>query len=141
MALDLAEAQKSYELYQQHIRARVELTNAMASKDRKQLRQALDTAENLELRIDLMVKAKDQLREMEIAFRAGKPVVDEVAAAPGAPEPYDAAEEARKQRQELAKQARFDVKNYPALRTSDDYARGAILNKGKVMFQFCCLKL
>ena len=35
--------------------------------------------------------------------------------------PYDAAEEARKMRQEIAKQARFDIKNFPNLRTPDDF--------------------
>jgi hypothetical protein len=54
-----------------------------------------------------------------------------------APQPYDAAEEARKMRQEIAKQARFDIKNFPNLRTADDFARGAILNKSKIK-EVCC---
>lgn len=114
-------------LYEQHIEARAALIEAFSIKDRKQLRQALDTAENLELRIDFMDNAKELLRELEISYRANKGTEDGEE-----PEPYDAAEEARKQRQELAKQARFAVLNFPNLRTSDDFARGAIVNKAKV---------
>jgi hypothetical protein len=114
------------------MQARDDLDAALKSNDRKQLRQALDLAENLDLNTELSNKAKDKLRELEISYRAEK--------AAGAiiepTEPYDAAEEARKKRQELAKQARFDVKNFPGLRTADDFARGAILNKGKVKEQF-----
>ena len=127
----MKEAQECYELYQKHVAARSELTAAVGAKDRVVLRKALDNAENLDLRIDIMVKAKELLRDLETTYRENK------AAKPQdfeeeEPEPYDAAEEARKQRQELAKQARFDVKNFPNLRTADDFARGAILNKGKV---------
>ncbi len=122
------EANEKYLLYTRHIEARDSLTLAVLSNDRKQLRQALDTAEDLDLRIDLMVKAKDLLRDLEVAYRAEKAAGEVV----DAPEPYDAAEEARKERQEVAKQARFDVKNFPNLRTADDFARGAILNKSKV---------
>ena len=129
---ELKEASQQLELYKKHIQAREDLDAAFKTKDRKQLRQALDAAENLDLTIDVMTKAKDVLRELEVNYRAEK--------AAGAiiepTEPYDAAEEARKQRQELAKQARFDVKNFAGLRTADDFARGAILNKGKVKEQF-----
>lgn len=131
LADDLKAAQEAFELYSGHVTARTDLTAAVAKRDRIMLRKAMDLAENLDMNIDIMVKAKEILRDLEIAHREQKAASNE---AFEEPEPYDAAEEARKQRQELAKQARFDVKNFPNLRTSDDFARGAILNKGKVCF-------
>lgn len=131
LSAQIAEARGLYVTYQQHVAARSELQDAFAARDRVNLKKAVNNAENLDLNIDIMVKAKELLRELETAYRenkAAKP--DEFEAEE--PEPYDAAEEARRQRQELAKQARFDIKNFPNLRTADDFARGAILNKGKV---------
>jgi len=128
----LKEAEEAHILYQKHVTAAAGLKAALNSKDRLQLRRALDEAENLDLQIEIMTSAKEILRELEIAYRAQKAAGDIVENV----EPYDAAEEARKARQEVAKQARFDVKNFPNLRTADDYARGAILNKAKVKEQF-----
>ena len=47
-------------------------------------------------------------------------------------EDYDKAEEARQVRYEIARQARFDIKNFPSLRTAEDFAKGIILSKSKV---------
>jgi hypothetical protein len=47
---------------------------------------------------------------------------------------YDEEEEMRKMRQELAKQTRFDIKNFSQLRTTDDYSRGILLNRNKVLY-------
>jgi hypothetical protein len=111
---------------------RNDLAFAVAARDRLKLTAALHAAENLDMQIEIMVKAKNLLRDLENSYRAAK-AAQEV---PEEVEPYDAAEEARKKRQEIAKQARFDVKNFPGLRGADDFARGAILNKGKVKEQF-----
>lgn len=45
---------------------------------------------------------------------------------------YDQAEQKRLRKQELSRQAKYEIKNYPGLRTLDDFARGAILNKSKI---------
>jgi hypothetical protein len=63
---------------------------------------------------DATKKAKEMLKELK-AIDKHPPFVDA--------EPDDAAEEARKVRQEIAKQARFAIKNLPNLPTADDYAR------------------
>ena len=131
IAETLVKAREAYSLYQSHARVTEELEEAVSLKDRLKLAAALHSAENLEmgsLSIDVMVKAREMLRDLETKHRAARAA----SALPEESEPYDAAEEARKQRQEKAKQARFDVKNFPGLRGADDFARGAILNKGKV---------
>jgi hypothetical protein len=140
-------------LFQKHVKAKTELESAILAKDRVKLRSALDAAEDLDLQIEAAKIAKDMLRELEATNRQHNDAVAAAAAAvagsngnvaasgtssraPAEPQPYDAAEEARKVRQEIAKQARFDIKNFPNLRTSDDFARGAILNKSKIKEQF-----
>lgn len=131
MSDTLYKSKEAYTLYQNHARVTEELEAAVAAKDRLKLTTALHSADNLDmgaLSIEVMSKAREMLRELETKHRAARAA----SALPEESEPYDAAEEARKQRQEKAKQARFDVKNFPGLRGPDDFARGAILNKGKV---------
>eukprot|EP01038_Epipyxis_sp_PR26KG_P006281 gene6281-8649_t len=131
---ELLEAREMFVTFQKHVKARADLEAAVASKDRSKLRTALDNAEDLEMQIGLMVKVREMIKELE-----GGRTAATASAAPGpgaAPQPYDAAEEARKMRQEIAKQARFDIKNFQNLRTADDFARGAILNKSKIKEQF-----
>ena len=111
---------------------------AVASKDRLKLRAALDAAEDLDMQIAVMVKAREILKDLEAVNRQASGGNN--SSAPAAPQPYDAAEEARKMRQEIAKQARFDIKNFPNLRTADDFARGAILNKSKIKETFLCFQ-
>lgn len=57
-------------------------------------------------------------------------------AAPVEDQDYEAAEKAREERKNLARQARFDLKNFSGLRTPDDFAKGAILNKQSVKDKF-----
>lgn len=124
---ELAFAREAYKTFQGHIAVRAQLMTAISSQDRKALSAAVDAAENLDLNSVELKKAKELLRELEVSHRLASgdgPRDDQ--------EPYDAAEEARKKRQELAKQAKFDIKHYPGLRSLDDFARGAILNKGKI---------
>ena len=128
MADTLIKARETYALYKQHAQITKDLEVAVSQRDRLKLSAAMSQAENLDMGIEIMVKAKDMLRDLESKHRAARAA----SSLPEETEPYDAAEEARKQRQEKAKQARFDVKNFPQLRGADDFARGAILNKGKV---------
>jgi hypothetical protein len=72
LTAEIAEAEEAYDLYQKHLRARADLTAAVATKDRLQLQAALHFAENLDLRIEIMQKAKEILRELEITYRADK---------------------------------------------------------------------
>lgn len=127
---DLTYAKDAFSSFEKQIKAQADLISAVKSKDRKALALAVDTAENLDLTLDILTKAKGLLRDLEVARRT------DVSAIAEEQEPYDAAEEARKKRQELAKQAKYDVKNYPGLRSADDYARGAILNKSKIKESF-----
>eukprot|EP01039_Chlorochromonas_danica_P007189 gene7189-7956_t len=131
------DAKDKQDSYLKQARAKADLETAVQSKDRVKLRAALDTAEDLNMEIDVMKKAREMLKE-PAAQRAGQTFG--MAQSIGMPAPtgqtYDAAEEARKARQEIAKQARFDVKNFPNLRSPDDFARGLILNKSKVKEQF-----
>lgn len=49
---------------------------------------------------------------------------------------YEEAEKVRKQRKEIARQARFELKNFPGLRSADDFAKGVLLQKQKVKDSF-----
>eukprot|EP01036_Dinobryon_divergens_P023353 gene23353-31690_t len=135
---ELTDAKALFVTFQKHVKAKADLDAAVASKDRLKLRSALDAAEDLDMQIAVMTKAREILKDLEAVNRqlAGA----NNSSAPAAPQPYDAAEEARKMRQEIAKQARFDIKNFPNLRTADDFARGAILNKSKIKETFLCFQ-
>lgn len=129
---DLGAAIKALDTYKGHSKARTDLIAGIANKDRLKLRGAMELAENLDMQIDEVAVARELLRNLEVQYRTDKAsgaVEEEL-------EPYDAAEEARKKRQETAKQARFDVKNFPGLRSSDDFAKGALLNKAKIKETF-----
>ncbi len=112
---------------QKQTQMRNDLLNAIASKDRKVLVTAIDAAENMDFSSLELKQAKDMIRDMEAQRRRALAVVAEQNL-----ELYDAAEEVRKKRQDIAKQAKYDIKYYPALRTPDDFARGATLNKSKI---------
>lgn len=129
---ELVTAREQCTNFLKQAKAKVDLESAITSKDRVKLRTALDAAEDLEMQIDSIKKAREMLKSLE----GPKTGMFPGAVNSAAPQPYDAAEEARKVRQEIAKQARFDVKNFPNLRTPDDFARGAILNKSKIKEQF-----
>ena len=128
MANILHKARDSLALYKSHLQTRKDLESAVASRDRLKLHAAVSAADNLDMSVDILPKAKEMLRDLETKHRAARAANH----LPDENEPYDAAEEARKARQEKAKEMRFDVKNFPQLRGADDFARGAILNKDKV---------
>lgn len=129
---ELAQYRSALQLYQSHAKAGSDLAIAFAARNRLQLKAAMELAENLDMQIEIMASARELLRDLEIEYREQK--------ASGAieeePVEYDEAEEARKKRQEVAKQARYDIKNYPHLRSADDFAKGVIYNKAKVKEQF-----
>ena len=130
---ELVGARAALVTYGNHIKARVDMDAAVAAKDRVLLRAALDLAENSDMDIPSMAAAKALMRDLQAAYRAECIAAGKV---PDDDEPYDAAEEARKRRQEQAKQAKYDVKNFDRLRTADDFAKGALMNKAKVKEQF-----
>ena len=83
--------------------------------------------------VEIMAEARIVLRELELKYReekaaAGESLDDDV--------PYDAAEEARKIRQETARQAKYEIRNFAGLRSEDDFAKGSILNKSKIREAF-----
>ena len=131
---ELTDAKALYITFQKQVKAKADLDAAVASKDRVKLRAALDAAEDLDMQIAVVVKAREVIKDLEAVNRQNGGTTA------SAPQPYDAAEEARKMRQEIAKQARFDIKNFPNLRTADDFARGAILNKSKIKETFLCFQ-
>lgn len=130
---EYTDANDKLAIFVKHVQAKADLEAGLASRDRTKLREALDAAEDLDMQIAIMSKAREIVKDLEVsrAVPSGEKA---------APQPYDAAEEARKMRQEIAKQARFDIKNFPNLRTADDFARGAILNKSKIKETFLCFQ-
>lgn len=132
---ELHDAVDMLAVFEKHATAKADLEKAYAARDRVQLRAAMDAAQDLEMQLDVLVRAQELMKEMEATQgkMAGGPAGPSLQ---NAGQPYDAAEEARQMRQEIAKQARFDVKNYPNLRTADDFARGAVLNKTKIKENF-----
>ncbi len=127
------EANHKYLLHtrQVQVEARDSLKLAVLSNNRNQNCEAIDTEEELDLRINVKVKAKAFLCDFkDETEKAGASVV---VILPRTKLLSDlAGKERRKERQEIANKARFMEKNFPNLRTADDFARGAILNKNKV---------
>ena len=135
---EVTDARDLYATFEKHVKAKADVEVAYRAKDRVKLRAALDAAEDLDMQIEIVLKAKELMKDLEAVYRSmGGVTGPEGGSLAGlANQPYDAAEEARRVRQEIAKQARFDVKNYPNLRTADDFARGAVLNKSKIKENF-----
>ena len=51
---------------------------------------------------------------------------------------YEETEKARQAKRDLIRHARFELKNFPGLRSPDDFAKGVILNKQAVKDKFLC---
>lgn len=126
------DARASLTIFSNQITAQSELKIAVETKDRLRLRDALDLAENNGLDIPSISLAKQLLRELQAKWKEERLAAGDA----GDDEPYDAAEEARKKRQEHAKQAKYELKNFDRLRSADDFAKGALMNKQKVKEQF-----
>ena len=99
------------------------------------LKEVLDDCTSLDISITIMIKARKILKDLEIAYRAQK------AGASGDPSVAvkDPMEEARKKRVEASKDIKFDVKNLPNLRSAEEYASGALLDKGQVRCVLACI--
>ena len=127
----LAKAKVEQERNRTYATTKAVLSDAVSSGDREKLRNALNMAENLDMQEDIVMSAKKVYKEVEnrhrevLAKEDSKPAISTV-------EDYDKVEEARRTRHEIARQARFAVKNFPGLRTPDDFAKGIILSKSKV---------
>ena len=124
----LVTAKANLEVYERHIVVREDLQAALSANDKNAMRTALGDAENLEMRIDEVKRVREILR--------GTTTEPTTRAAPVEDQDYEEAEKAREERKNLARQARFDLKNFSGLRTPDDFAKGAILNKQSVKDKF-----
>merc|ERR1711871_1425159 len=126
---ELSKARKQKEMSRNYIQVTQEVQAATESGDRTALRTALDKAENLEMQSEVVLDAKKVFKDAEIAHRNKLAKEDTL---PSQDFDHEKAEEARQMRYEIARQARFDFKNYPGLRTAEDFAKGIILSKSKI---------
>lgn len=120
----LMTADATLETYRAHISTGIELKAALKSNDRTKLRAILSKAEDLDMRTEEVRLAKESLK----GTVTEREVVEE--------QDYEDAEKARELKKEEARQARYDLKNFSGLRTADDFAKGAILNKQSVKDKF-----
>ena len=114
---------------QLHIQA--SLSAALLSGDRLELKEALDMAEDMELSLALMDSVKAELKELDAEYRLAQQGDDMDTL------PLDEAEAERLKQERIARQQRaanpkFNFRNFSALRSPDDFARGVVLNKKKV---------
>ena len=80
------DAMEKLTTFKKHVTAKAALEAGLASKDKGKLREALDDAEDLDMQIAIMSKAREFVKDMEITR---SPTPSEKTAA----QPYDAAEE------------------------------------------------
>ena len=120
----LLSAESTLETYRAHIATTIELKAALKSNDRTKLRAILSKAEDLDMRTEEVRQAKESLK----GTVTEREVVED--------QDYEDAEKARELKKEEARQARYDLKNFSGLRTPDDFAKGAILNKQSVKDKF-----
>eukprot|EP00605_Chrysophyceae_sp_TOSAG23-4_P001761 GSChrysophyteH1.ASY1.ANO1.1949.1 assembled CDS len=111
---ELDEADNMLKTYKEQSSINEKLLAAVEQRDRVAIRKALDPAENLGLPWDSVDVATELLRELETKE-----------------EPYDEAEEARVQRQNVASQPKYSFQYFSQLRTPDDFARGTYTLWGK----------
>ena len=120
----LMSADATLETYRAHIATSIELKAALKSSDRTNLRAILSKAEDLDMCTEEVRLAKESLK----GTVTEREVVED--------QDYEDAEKARELKKEEARQARYDLKNFSGLRTADDFAKGAILNKQSVKDKF-----
>ena len=120
----LLSAESTLETYRAHIATGAELKAALKSNDRTKLRAVLSKAEDLDMRTEEVRMAKESLK----GTVTEREVVED--------QDYEDAEKARELKKAEARQARYDLKNFSGLRTPDDFAKGAILNKQSVKDKF-----
>ncbi len=107
------------------------LREGIKTGDLIQMRAAVNDADNLDMRTDLVTQAKSKLKEAELKNRS-----ENANAGTGPVADYEHAESARQLRHEIARQVRFSTKNFPGLRSPDDFARGMIFTKASVRDSF-----
>jgi len=125
---DMVEARALLSTMKKQLAVQKQLRGAIKSEDYNELKQSLDDAEDLILKIDLVTKARSVFREVEKERRraqaAGEIEEDEF---------YE--EELERERQERLKKAanaKYHFTNYANIRSVDDFAKGVILNKKRV---------
>jgi myosin heavy subunit len=129
---ELDEAKTQFDSYKQQAQVFVDLQSGCETKERVQLKDAVSAADNLGMEIDLVAKAKNILRQLELDFRAEKEAKAMAGDYEEYEEEYDEAEEARRQRQVDAAQPKYALQYFSMLRDPNDYAKGAILNKSRI---------
>lgn len=118
---ELKEAQTLLQTFEKHVFAKKGVEDAIKTKDAAKLRCALNEAEILNMDFEVIHTAQDLLHELESKQIRETIKSNDVA--------YDVLEEQRKTRQEMVKQVRFEAKNFPNLRSVDDFVRGSNQNK------------
>lgn len=119
----------AHTVFTKYAAALFDLKIAMAIRDRNQLRQALGVVQNYELETPMVEEAMKTLKEIDVMMKAQQNMAAEAAASVAG---FDAEESTRKAREETAREARFDLKNYEFLRLPEDYSKGMFNNKVKV---------
>jgi len=121
-------AQTALENFQKQIEIKEQLYEAAGSGDRSKLRSALNAAEDLDMRLDIIAKVRRILKEKDAQAEMPESGIGS--------QNYDDIEKARQVRRDLIRHPRFELKNFPGLRSPDDFAKGVILNKQKVKDNF-----
>ena len=125
----LANAETVHTHYAKHAAAVMNLKVAFAVKERGKLRDALEEVRSLDIQIEAVQDAKRAYKELDLIHRAEKRAAleaDEISAS------FDAEIAARRAREEYAREARFELANYPGLRLVEDYTQGLFFGKTKV---------
>lgn len=106
----------------------------MVSSNKNIVQNAINLAEDCELENDLVIACQEKLRNMEsqggmLSPTTRSSVVEPIVSV----EDVDAM---RAKRMKLAANGRFMHKNYPGLRSADNFARGSIFQKSAVKVSF-----
>ena len=128
---EIRRAQEQLVSYKKHIEVKDQLVAAVASGDRDKLRAALNNAEDMELKLEVVARVRRLLKEKD-ALAAHAAEVEAGGPASG----FEESEKARQARREVIRHQRFTLSNFSGLRTPDDFAKGIILNKQSVKDKF-----
>jgi myosin heavy subunit len=123
----LREADDALNLYRGHVSARRSLQNALGLKNPAAILAALGDAENLKLEIAEVGIAKTYMKNAGLSHTASARHL--VSTDLGD-------DEAKAQRELLLKEcrgARYDLVNFEGLRSGDDYSKGILFNRSKIV--------
>jgi len=144
----ISEAHTTIAKYTLHAELNEGLKDALVSTSKSVVRNALNLAEDSEMENDLVVAVQEKLRNMEAHSQSQSPAGGGVGgsrlsmasqrASIGGEHivSVEDADTVRAKRNELASNSRFMHKNYPALRSADNFARGSIFQKSAVKVSF-----